>query len=263
MGTLGGRELRLSSDGGRTLGVMVEGHGLITPGRTIEEIWADDVDLTDVFYAEAMHVGYWLRADEPLALRLLLGPLPRRLYDKQTQRRRLTGYLDDNLCLTRAGWWRLSYGAGRAIGVADRRRQVMLRRMATVDTAADPHGLRHKHLRATQAIALKLYQEENFTPLGIEMSALADAIGRMYRIRADALLADGIRLVWVEVLRRRERHLPLARQQDYARKRDLMAEIGQVFHTDVEWRLYAPDTFECWEAPLYPPRLEDVVLLPR
>lgn len=273
MGTLGGRELRLSSDGGCNLGVLVEGHGLITPGQTLEEKWADLMEdragLSHGVWLEVEHACNWLAADEALGLRLLLGPVPRRLYDNQTQKRRLTGYLDDHLFPTHAGWWRLSYGARQAIGAGDRRRQMLLRRMARhradLPEGADPRGLRNKHLRATQAITMQMYREEKLYPIGVEMSPLADLIGRTYRIRADALMADrsGSRLVWVEVVRRPLRHMPLGRQQNYARKRDLMAEIGQIFKVDMEWRMYAPETTERFVVPWHRQDPADEILLAR
>lgn len=148
----------------------------------------------------------------------------------------------------------MSYSARQAIGPADRRRQLRLQLRGISNTEAPPRGPVLRHLRAVQATALQLWREEDLTPLGIRVSAVADMIHRAYGIRADALFSDrvGIRLVWVEVLDCREQDIPLYRRQELARKRDLMAEIGRPFQVDVEWRLHARDHLEQWEVPFHP-----------
>ena len=243
IGRIGGAELRLDSVGGTTLGVSVAGAGLLTPGATLEELVSEASSANEMVVAEIARAMGWLRADEALGLRALLGPVPRRLYENQTKRRIAEGYLDADLCLTRGGWWRLAYTARQAVGIVERQRQVALRRMARFKTdAVKARGLRRKHLRATQQVVLAMWRDEGMVPLGVEVSGVGGAVGRRYGMRADALLADeaATRLVWVEVLRRPETQMPLLRRDGYRRKRELMADVAEVLQVRVEWRLFEP-----------------------
>jgi hypothetical protein len=171
----------------------------------------------DVMAVEVERARQWLAGDGVLGRVCLLGPLSFRTH-RAVQLRRDAGFLNDHFGLTVAGWWRLAYLAGQGVGRIERRRARVLGRATPrcrrqAHRAAPPGGngtaqdaaaartsaFSARHLLLTQRACLD-YMRAGATPLGIEFSALGDAIQGETGYRPDALLVqpDGT-MVWVEV----------------------------------------------------------------
>jgi hypothetical protein len=186
-----------------------------TPAPELAYVAAANWD--DVMAVEVERARRWLAADPVLGRVCLLGPLSFRTY-RAVQLRRDAGFLGDAFGLTVAGWWRLAYLAAQGVGGIERRRARALGRAtpryrrearrttrsvgsgAARCTAAPPAAaFSARHLLLTQRVCMD-YMRSGATPLGVEFSALGDAIQAETGYRPDALLVqpDGA-MVWVEV----------------------------------------------------------------
>jgi hypothetical protein len=185
--------------------------------RTRDLVHVAAANWDDVMAVEVERARRWLAGDAVLGRVCLLGPLSFRTY-RAVQLRRDAGFLNDHFGLTLAGWWRLAYLAGQGVGRIERRRALVLGRAtpryrrqahrampaggngATQESAEGRAGaFSARHLLLTQRACLD-YMRAGATPLGIEFSALGDAIQGETGYRPDALLVqpDGT-MVWVEV----------------------------------------------------------------
>lgn len=167
---------------------------LLLPGLSLRDRWQDT---RDWLAAEANHCQQWLEADRPLGEALLLGPRSPYRTSSAVGHRKAGGYLDERWAITDAGKWRLAFLARQSMVAG-----VELKRARYLSDLSE--GRKKAHLHATQDVVAELMQSEGWTPLGIEMSGMAEVIHRSVRWRADALMFDssGPRLIWVEVLKR-------------------------------------------------------------
>ena len=233
------------------LGRRKRDHGsdILVPGPSIDDKLFRDgpARLLEVFEAEVEHAQAWLKADRALGLVALCGPLSRRTLGGSSLRwHRLAGYVDGNWALTDGGWWRLAYEAEQGVNDLELRRARLLNRMrAGVDHrghAVPPNRLRRQHTIAVQRVTLRLAEEEELVPLGVEQSATASAVWRLMGQRSDALLSppDASRLVVVEVLKRHEDELTEERRVRYARMRRDLPVLAGALGRPVELFLVSP-----------------------